>query len=290
MSGVPIAICTCTLDRPQGLGKLLAAIGRLDLEGIEASLVVVDNSAEGSARATVDAQAPDLPLVYVHEPRRGYATARNALLDATPREVEWMALVDDDEIPERGWLRALLRTAKRHEALLVCGPVRPAFEVEPPAWMVAGRFFELGPFEDGAPATYVSTNNALVHAASLWDRGWRFHEAFDRTGGEDEHFFRRAMAAGLPAVTSADALVVETIPAERTTLAWLIQRHRRMGRTIARIDRMEGRVAPRLVKALGWLVVGGALVVSGAVLGRTIAGRGLCRLAWAGGSLEELVV
>ena len=162
---------------------------------------------------------------------------------------------------------ALLETARTSSARLVCGPVRPIFVSSPPDWALGGRFFELGPFDEGAKAIYVSTNNALVHAPSIHQHGWRFHPIFNSHGGEDEHFFKRAMDSGLKAVTSANAYVSETIPNERLNRQWLMQRHRRMGETIATIDQMNGKAALRFIKAAAWLFVGAFMSGAGLFLG-----------------------
>ncbi|MEZ5834485.1 MAG: glycosyltransferase [Geminicoccaceae bacterium] len=295
MIGKPahVAICACTMDRPQGLGALLDGLARQRFDQVERprlTLVIADNSKDGSARAMVEdaGQRLGFPTIYAHQPERGYSNARNALLDAAPADATWLAFIDDDEIPGPAWLDSLLATAKRSSAPLIAGPVRPIFPPDAPPWARQGGFFELGPFEEGASAPYVSTNNALVLASLIRERGWRFHPAFNRHGGEDEHFFRRAMRGGLVAVTSADAVVEETIPLERISRRWLFERHRRMGRTIARIDAMNGHSPARAVKALGWLAAGTGTCAAG-LLGDSVRSiRGLCLVAWSLGSIEEL--
>ncbi|MEZ5824004.1 MAG: glycosyltransferase [Geminicoccaceae bacterium] len=289
-----VAICACTLDRPDGLASLLDGIRAQRFERNRPprlSLVIADNSADGSARAMIDAARSnlDMPVVHAHEPAHGYANARNALLDAAPADADWLAFIDDDEVPAPIWLDSLLATAEESGAELIAGPVRPLFADGAPRWAVEGGFFELGPFDEGAPAPYVSTNNALVRKDAIDRPGWRFDPTFNRHGGEDEHFFRRAMASGLRAVTSADAVVFERIPPERTSRSWLFSRHRRMGRTIARIDCLNGHGALRAVKAAGWLAVGSGRWLGGLLFRDAVRDiDGLCRIAWSIGSLEEL--
>ena len=295
MVPVHVAICACTMDRPAGLAELLTGLAELRFQKVATAprltLVIADNSQAGSARAQIEAARSRLPfpVIYAHEPERGYANARNALLDATPGDADWFAFIDDDERPSPLWLDSLLATAEATAAPLIAGPVRPEFQETPPGWAERGGFFELGPFGEGEPAPYVSTNNALVRKSVIDRYGWRFDPAFNRHGGEDEHFFRRAMDAGLRAVTSADAVVSETIPPERVTPAWLFRRYRRMGRTIARIDRKNGRIASRAIKAAGWMVSGAANGITGIAGPSVRSMRGLCRLAWSAGSLEELL-
>ena len=292
MSLEHVAICACTMDRPAGLARLLQGIAALQRHDALATLVIVDNSPNGSARGMVDDARSwiEMPIIYAHEPRRGYSMARNRQLDAAPADAAWLAMIDDDEVPEPQWLVALLETARRSGADLVCGPLLPEFEETPPTWAIEGRFFELGPFEEGAAAVYVGAGNCLVRAEPIRQQGWRFHLDFNDTGGEDEHFFRRAMDSGLRAVTSADGRVIEHIPASRTRLRWLMKRHARMGSTIATIDRMNGFAPLRAAKALGWLIVSTSMLIAGLFSGKVTAIRGLCRIAWACGSLKTLLL
>jgi GT2 family glycosyltransferase len=293
-----VAVCVCTFRRPEGLRRLLTGLGAQRFSSVpppEVLIVLADNAPEASAQAIVGEMQGRLPwpILYVHEPRRGLAFARNATLDAVPGDARWVAFIDDDEEPAAAWLDALLATARAHAAAIVAGPVRPRFQSEPPAWIVGGGFFRLGPYVDGAAAPVVATNNALIEAKHIRRHGWRFDFAFNHTGGEDQHFFSRAVDAGLKAVTAAGAEVVETVPAERTSLPWLLRRHFRMGTTLAKIDIMRAptvrSVLVRLVKAAGRMGLGASQLVRALPRDRTCAGVGICNVAWGLGSLAGLV-
>jgi succinoglycan biosynthesis protein ExoM len=293
-----VAVCACTFRRPEGVRRLLAGLGALRFSRVptpEVLIVLADNTPEASAQDIVAEMRSRIPwpVLYVHEPRRGLAFARNATLDAVPGDARWIAFIDDDEEPAPGWLDALLATARAHAAPIVAGPVRPHFEAEPPAWIVAGGFFRFGPYVDGATPPVVATNNALIEARYVRRHGWRFDLAFNHTGGEDQHFFSRAVAAGLTAVAAADAEVVETVPAARLSLAWLLRRHFRMGTTLAKIDIMREpsvrSVLLRLAKACGRMGLGALQLVRALPCDRTRAGVGICNIAWGLGSLAGLV-
>jgi hypothetical protein len=178
-------------------------------------------------------------------------------------------MIDDDEVPVPEWLDSLLATALAHDASLGAGPVVPSFVEAPPAWAVEGRFFEVGPFVDGSPIEPSLTGNALVSLRAVRAAGWRFEMAFKHSGGEDEHFFTRALQAGLKAVSAADARIIETIPPGRTTPRWILRRYFRMGTTLAAIDRLQGRPTTALLrrgfKGCGRMVLG-ALTLASAVL------------------------
>lgn len=292
-----VAIAAPTLDRPDGLRRLLDGIAKQTFERVaepEITVVIVDNGPTAEAAPIVAAYRPLLrwPIIYHHEPRRGLVHARNAQLAAAPATADWLAMIDDDELPVPEWLDSLLGTAVAHDADFVAGPVVPAFVETPPAWAVPSRFFEAGPFVDGAPIDYLYTGNALVSLQAVRAAGWRFEMAFNHSGGEDEHFFARALATGLKAVSAADATVIETIPPSRTTARWVLRRYFRMGTTVAAIDCLHD---PSLATAFRRGTLGcarmliGLLKMTAAVTsGKLAVVKGLSDVARGAGSIAGL--
>lgn len=289
-----VAIAACTVDRPDGLRRLLDGIARLTFTRIQEpkiTVVIVDNAAEPSAEPIVDSYRALLrwPIIYRHEPRRGLVHARNAQLATAPASADWIAMIDDDEVPAPEWLDALLATAIAHRAPLVAGPVVPSFVVPPPRWAVEGRFFEVGPFVDGAPIGFLYTGNALVSLREVRAAGWQFEQAFNQSGGEDEHFFTRALAAGLKAVSAADAKVFETISPSRMTPRWIARRFFRMGTTLAAIDRLHrphpGMLLRRALKGCARLLVGCATMATVVAHGRLALVKGLSDVARGAGAV-----
>ena len=67
-------------------------------------ILVVDNDADGSAFEMVNqlAATSPVPIIYLHEPRRGVSHARNAILKA--RTADYLAFFDDDQIADQSWL------------------------------------------------------------------------------------------------------------------------------------------------------------------------------------------
>ena len=79
-----IAVCVPTYKRPQGLAKLLEALGKMTFSGADPKLriIVVDNDPKGSAHAVFENFKNKLgwPLEYHVEKRRGIPFARNKCL------------------------------------------------------------------------------------------------------------------------------------------------------------------------------------------------------------------
>lgn len=262
-----VAICTPTFRRNDALGGLLSALVDLELPSIEVSLVVVDNDPEGRAREVVAGIADRLPFParYVHEPRPGISAARNAAV-AAATGARFVAFIDDDELPERTWLRELLRAQREHQADVVAGWVRPRFTTYAPAWAVEGRFFERVRYPEGHRLRWCATNNCLVER-SLFSRIGGFDNSFGLTGGEDSQLFLRATEAGARIVFCGQAVVDELVDPARVKVAWLLRRSFREGCTRSRIEQdvLGGRriVLTRVSRAVALLTFGAARVLEG---------------------------
>jgi glycosyltransferase involved in cell wall biosynthesis len=140
-----ITVVICTRDRPAGLrAALLSLRGQTDPSF---AVLVVDNGSDPSAATVVDELG--LPAwEYTVEPRPGLARARNRALGAVRTElVAWM---DDDEVADSGWVRALKEGfAHQSEPAAVCGMMLPA-ELEVEAQV---RFEQYGGFNKGRGMT-----------------------------------------------------------------------------------------------------------------------------------------
>jgi cellulose synthase/poly-beta-1,6-N-acetylglucosamine synthase-like glycosyltransferase len=238
-----VAVSIATHGRPAGLRRLLAGLNGLRFEGPAPNLryVVVDNDPEGSGfavRAVIAEMAAAMngPVLYLEEPRRGISFARNRGLDACI-DAEFIAFIDDDEVPEPGWLEALLRRCRDSDADAVGGPVLPRFEVAPPDWARKGRFYERSRYPDGHEVGVAYTGNALLRTAAARKAGLRFDDRLALSGGEDSHFFRRLKAAGGRIVWSDAAVVHESVPPEHLTASWVVRRSSSIGWRFTRIDR-----------------------------------------------------
>ena len=246
-----IAVGVCTLRRPEGLRTLLKALSEqrfLKQAAPKVHVIVVDNDSIPSAKSLVDSFSGRLAnLIYVNETRRGLVYARNAILDAVPLEVSWLASLDDDEVPPTNWLEALCKTAKAHTCDIVIGAVEPRFlSKNPPDWAIKSSIYRTGPFDEGVPTKFASTHNVFMSMSMIRENQWRFDQRFNLSGGEDEHFFHRAFSAGYKGVASANATVIEEIPESRLDLRWIWRRYWRMGTTLTHIDKDQANPAARL--------------------------------------------
>lgn len=255
-----VAVCVATYRRPDGLSRLLRGLAALTGEH-QVRVVVIDNDPEGPARDTCEPHTGDfaLGLRYEVEPQRGITYARNRSVEIAGDDVDFIAMVDDDEVPSPDWLDALLRAQAAFDAEIVSGPVLPYFMTPPAAWIRDGRFFDRPRHRRGQELPHTNTGNVLVRR-SVFDRTGRFDDRFALTGGEDLEFFRRASQDGARIVWADDAPVEEWIPPSRANARWLLQRAYRAGATLGQVDRDRPDVLiarpMRLIRGAGRLAQG----------------------------------
>src|SRR2546422_10702578 len=98
-------LCTvviCTRDRPESLDRCLGAVGALDYPSFD--VLVVDNGSSATGTREV---AERWGARCTVEPRPGLSRARNR--GAGEAQGDLIAYLDDDALPEPGWLAAIER-------------------------------------------------------------------------------------------------------------------------------------------------------------------------------------
>lgn len=275
-----VAICVATHRRPLGLERLFKGLDTLEFNRCSprsVTIVVVDNDPARSAQKTCEAvrDASRWPIEYVSEPRRGIPFARNASVIAARRlGAELLAFIDDDEVPEPGWLDQLLVVMLDTRAGIVTGPVLPAFEGAVPEWIKRGGFFDRERHPTGTVQDRAVTGNVLLRTDLLAAMPTPFDERRPLSGGTDTHLFRRLIIGGHRIAWADDAIVHEFNPSARLTANWLLRRAYRVSSnwSSTEVELQPGlRVrASRFAKALLRIGQGVALFPVGLVAGRHV--------------------
>ena len=234
---VDISFCIATFERPQGLRRLLESLMAFAAQPEpRIEIVVVDNSARASARATIDAlQSRFARLRYFIEPVQNISHARNRAV--TEARGEWVAFIDDDEIAGDAWLAAYWQSTRTHPADGYFGPVLPRLEMEPPSWLKPELFLSLPRPEHGVVlgAEHTRTTNALIRRVLFAMQ--RFDPAYGLTGGGDYELFARMLDGGAVFRWCDGAESFEYYGVNRLSLRWLLQRAFRGGNTYTIVDR-----------------------------------------------------
>ncbi|WP_150291822.1 glycosyltransferase family 2 protein [Sphingobium estronivorans] len=260
-----IWIAVPTFRRPERLTHLLQTLpgvaGRHDV-----MVLIADNDPgeqEGAAAVQrLQAENYPLPLTLLTVGQPGLSAVRNAIADAALADpaMRFIAMIDDDEWPQPGWLDALLICQAQVGADVVAGPVDSCFVGNPPRWAKDSLVFRPEERPWGATPMLWASNNLLVsrRAFAMLESPY-FDPRFNRTGGEDLDFLARLRDAGARFGWSPDARVSEWVPAERTRLSWVLRRMWRIGctETMARQKALPGRIgkAKLLARSLAILVL-----------------------------------
>ena len=248
---VHITVCVCTYKRPDYLNRLLRELGRQQTGGqFTFAIVVVDNDHLQSARAVVSAFAANssVPVTYCVEPRQNIALARNKAVENASGD--FVALIDDDELPTHDWLMTLFQACRKYDVDGVLGPVKPHYEEVPPQWVVQGKFYERRTYPTGFVIDWSMgrTGNVLLKKRLFEDSVQPFRPEF-RTG-EDKDFFRRMIEKGCVFVWCNDAIAYEVVPSIRWKRAFMLRRALLRGATSLRHPGFGARDAGKSLMAV----------------------------------------
>jgi succinoglycan biosynthesis protein ExoM len=239
---VGVVICVCTYKRSELLEQLLLSLqhmqlGELDPKDFRA--LVVDNYPDGQARVVCDRVSGTLPieLHFIEETQRGRPFARNrAVHEALRCEGNFVAFIDDDDLPEPDWLLRLIEKQRETQADIVFGTERRVINADWPAWLKESPLFQKayreGVTEYGTPRG-LSTYNVLL-SRSIIEKvrsktGLIFSPEFARFTGEDTEFFIRAARSGATFARADKSVINRNYEPNRVTVLGLLREAKRLG-------------------------------------------------------------
>lgn len=217
-----IVVAICTFQRLELLRRLLFMLEKQDLRvvlaGVEIEVLVVDNEASSDTRALYSELQPDyfVPLAYVQQPEQGISHARNSAIEyALDNSANYLAFIDDDDIPGPDWLILLWREQLASEADFVFGTWQLSEDL--PQWVHKSGIFKTRKVSKKKAAAeprlprMASTCNVLIKCSFIRQMshdGMLFDPALGRSGGEDKDFFIRALSLGAMFSCAEDSYVV----------------------------------------------------------------------------------
>lgn len=220
-----ICVCICTFKRPDLLRRSLEAVCAQDTAGLFTySVVIVDNDEAESGHAVISnlSASSSVPLKYCVEPQQNIALARNkAVENATG---DFIAFLDDDEVPIREWLLTLFKTLTLNKVDGVLGPVKPLFGDDAPRWVVRSRLYDRPSYPTGFVIDWRKgrTGNVLLKREIFAGAEQPFRPQF--RVGEDQDFFRRMIENGHIFIWCDEAVAYEIVPPIRWRTSFLLRR------------------------------------------------------------------
>ncbi len=290
-----VLIAIPTFRREAMLNQLLRGIAGISApHGCAVEVLVMDNDSTPTARDLVVRTAERFPfrLSYAHVEEPGLSSVRNFGLTRA-RQFDFLAMIDDDEIPQRQWLLELLNVQAATAADAVIGPVPRVLPDAAPIWLRRTHFFDSPVYPDQTLVRDGYSGNCLLRMKSIQRLGIAFDETLNFAGGEDLLFFRQLVERGGTLAYAARAVAEETVDAERATAAYILKLHFRRGNTLSLCDlyfsKGPATVATRALKA-AVLVVRGCITLLPYALLRGTAGSviSLCDVARGFGALAGI--
>jgi glycosyltransferase involved in cell wall biosynthesis len=220
-----ICVCICTYKRPDFLKRLLTELDGQDTGGLFTySIVVADNDESQSARPVVNAfdAASAIRAKYSVEPRQNIALTRNKAVENA--HGDFIAFIDDDEFPIKGWLLTLFNACNEYGVDGVLGPVNRHFDEPPPKWILKGDFYSRATYPTGFVIDWRKgrTGNVLIKRSIFPTNEPPFNSEF--RNGEDQDFFRRMIERGHTFIWCKEAVAYEVVPPIRWKRSFMLRR------------------------------------------------------------------
>ncbi len=257
-----VTVAVCTLNRLALLRRAVAAVrAQLD-EFPRGQLLIVDNgSQDGTIDYLAELAASDPRVTVMHERRLGIYHARATAIQAA--RGDFIVFLDDDAIPDPGWLVAILRPLVREPDVGVSsGTSRPLWLAPRPDWMpdrfldefsiipTAGRRVLCGfPYFPPALGMAIRRHPCLAlfshprrRELALGPRTTDATRPIYR--GEDTDLCEIYLRNGFKVIVEDEPSVAHAIHADRLTHDWLLRKFR-----------LEGHVRIHMCRLLGLPVV-----------------------------------
>jgi glycosyltransferase involved in cell wall biosynthesis len=231
MNNMRLDVVIPTYNRASLLTRALESVLAADRpDGMAVGVTVVDNRSTDGTRAVVESFVPRFGgcLHYVYEATAGRSPALNAGIGATRGDL--VAMIDDDEEVDRGWLLTIARAFEDPATDFIGGPYLPRWGGERPVWLGTAYGSVVGWAESGQAIqqfgpgceAMLMGGNAVIRRSVL-ERVGPYSVDLGRTPGrrllscEDEDMFARLLSIGARGFYRPDLIIHHYVPPERLT-------------------------------------------------------------------------
>jgi glucosyl-dolichyl phosphate glucuronosyltransferase len=255
-----LSVIIATRDRPEDLGRCLAALA-LQTLGDQLEVIVVDDGSTGDIETVVRESAVPSPLLrYIRQEGNGAASARD--LGTAEAASDFLAYLDDDAVPVPVWAEAVVSAFNDWGCAAVAGRIVLRLAGPAPDWVHGKNWRFLSELDLGSKPLWLRgrelpySANCAVTRSSFTSVGGFASAPATRTAlalstGEDTWFFDRVRRLGGSIAYVPQACVEHVVPARRLTTEWFMQRAAAQGTSTVLL---RGGREPSAVRRLGLLV------------------------------------
>jgi glycosyltransferase involved in cell wall biosynthesis len=193
-----------TYNRCASLAKTLESLFQQDHGDVE--IIVVNDGSTDGTHDYLRRLASERKIVYVAQPNRGPAAARNAGIGKATGT--YIACTDDDCIVPPHWVRSWADSFERTGAEAIGGAVvnGVADNIYSELSQEMTNHFVRYLAADGQPSPFLTSNNVAYRADAL-RRAGGFDERFSRAGGEERALHQLILNGGGTTVFRPDVVI-----------------------------------------------------------------------------------
>jgi hypothetical protein len=243
-----VAVIIATHNRARSLRQTLEAMARIDLQGIDASWIIVNNSCTDDTDTVVSSFRDQLNVQLLHEPKPGKNRAVNRALEiALQREI--VIFTDDDVVPDASWLSEIAASCSRwpdHD--IFGGRIHPLWPTgRKPSWVtqdwmlsIGFAHHDIGHLEREYPAGHYPFGPNFWVRSRVFAQGLRFPENIGPAGsgrimGSETALLHQLFQRGCRMVYCPAASVGHRVKPDDCRITSFAQRMHSHGRGRARI-------------------------------------------------------
>ncbi len=248
-----IIVAICTYNRADRLPALVDALRRQDCP-IQCEILAVDNNSKDDTQNVLEGLAAKkgIPLRYVKEEQQGIAYARNRAIEEALGST-FLAFIDDDEMPEPGWLETAVDALEVEGADCVGGEIRIGLAIEKcPGWLGEELRGFLGEVRQAPDPFWIVDRSSPVWSGNIaynikvFARGLRFDERYNRSGfgiggGEDAVMFNTLLEQGARIRYRPDMAVEHIVEDWKLKRSYFLKLHHMAGWKQGRWDESRYR-------------------------------------------------
>lgn len=263
---IRLSLIIATYNRAEPLLTALESVVRQTAPPAQWECVVVNNNSQDDTVARFEAFAaryPDLDLRLVTERRQGLSHARNCGIAAS--RGEYIAIIDDDERIDPGFIAAYIDFFDAHPAVASAGGrIVPEYPGGRPGWMShyteipIANPIDLGDRPRPFPAGKIPGGGNMALRRAAVEKYGAFDPSLGRTGakligGEESDLFERMACAGERCWYVPGAVMWHIIPPQKLTEEYFRRLCFHIGVSQRVRAEMNGRYALTLVhEVLKW--------------------------------------